>query len=296
MNTVLIIVEQTCLYLPLVLGSYISMSLLKLPDLSIESAYVFGAIFGAQTIIAFKHAPIGLTLFLACLASLIGGACVGATSSLISRLANIPHLLSSIITFGLFHGINQLVLQSSYVSLSGYGNPLELIPTIAQHPELMILIIIACTLVVASIVFFYTQLSYACAMVGNNPDFFKNYGISTNFIIILGVIVANSLAGFSGYLFAQSNSFVEITVGYGKALLCITSLILGKAVVAQNKTITVFVPLIGTIIYFTLQQLLLKVGFNLKYFTAVQALLVLIFIIVLYRAQGRSMRSDQLGV
>ncbi len=295
-NTILIILEQTALFLPLVLGSYISMSLLKLPDLSIESAYVFGAILGAQTIVGFKMAPIGLTLILACVASLVGGALVGLTSSVISRVGQIPHLLASIITFGIFHGINQFVLQGSYLSLTGLRNPLELLPSLAQHPELIMLAIISLLLVASALTFFYTQLSYACAIVGNNAEFFRNYGISTNFIVIVGVMLGNALAGLSGYLFAQSNNFVEITIGYGKVLLCITALILGKALIARAKPITIAVPLLGTSAYFVLQQLLLKGGFNLKYFTAVQALLVLIFIIVLYRAQGRSLRGDQLGV
>ena len=69
MNTLLIIIEQICLYLPLVFGAYISMSLLKLPDLSIETAYVFGAILGSQTIANFIHTPRGITLILALLAA-----------------------------------------------------------------------------------------------------------------------------------------------------------------------------------------------------------------------------------
>lgn len=44
-----IIFEQTLIYLPLVLGAYCSISLVKVPDLSIEAAYVFGAILGKST-------------------------------------------------------------------------------------------------------------------------------------------------------------------------------------------------------------------------------------------------------
>ena len=47
-ETVLIILEQVLLHFPLILGAYISISLLKVPDLSLESAYVCDAIMGAQ--------------------------------------------------------------------------------------------------------------------------------------------------------------------------------------------------------------------------------------------------------
>lgn len=295
-NTLYIILEQTAMYLPLVLGSYLSMSLLKLPDLSIESAYVFGAILGAETIVLFKHAPIGLVLVLTCLASMIGGMLVGVTSSFISQFGRIPHLLAAIITFGIFHGINQLVLQSAYFSLSGNQNPLELLPYVAQHPELMMLAALVIALCCIMILLFRTQLSYAFAIVGNNPQFFSHYGVSSTYVTIVGIMMGNALAGFSGYLFAQSNGFVEITIGYGKALLCITALILGKAFFRTTKPITMLVPLVGTLAYFCLQQLLLKIGFNLKYFTAIQAVVVLVFIIIMYRSQGRTLRGDQLGV
>ena len=42
-NTLLVTLEQTLLYVPLVVGGYISISLMKVPDLSLESAFIFGA-------------------------------------------------------------------------------------------------------------------------------------------------------------------------------------------------------------------------------------------------------------
>ena len=49
-NTLIIIIEQVFLYVPLVCGAYISIALMKVPDLSIEAAYVFGAIVGSKVI------------------------------------------------------------------------------------------------------------------------------------------------------------------------------------------------------------------------------------------------------
>jgi putative tryptophan/tyrosine transport system permease protein len=295
MNTILIIIEQSCLFLPLIVGAYISISLLKLPDLSIESAYVFGAIVGANMVALFSQAPTVLVLLASILASMVGGACVGIISSCMTRYIPIPHLLSSIITFGLFHGINQVVLQGTYLSLTNYHNPLEYIPGTAQHPELSMVLIISAILISMILFFFRTQLAYACAIIGNNGGFFKNYATSTNFVVIMGVMIGNALAGLSGYLFAQSNNFVEITIGQGKLLLCITSLILGKALLMRTARITLWVPVLGTGCYFMVQQLLLQGGFNLKYFTTVQALLVLIFIIIQCRIK-RCDLGNQLGV
>jgi ABC-type uncharacterized transport system permease subunit len=79
-------------------------------------------------------------------------------------------------------------------------------------------------------------------------------------------------------------------------LLCITALILGKSLVSTKKPFSLYIPLVGTSAYFAMQQVLLKMGFNLKYFTAVQALLVLCILVYTYRKQPQRSIHDNLGV
>lgn len=292
--TLMVILEQCLLHLPLMLGAYISFSLLKVPDLSIETAYVVGAIAGTMMMTAVAPMYNGGTLVLILLASALGGALVGMISSIFTQKGHISHLLSSIITFGLFHGINQY-LSPSYRSLSGYQNPLALVQLSAYYPDLLILLAISGMLIVMLYALCKTQLGYACAVYGNNPYFFDNYGISKAYVFITGIMLANALAGLSGYLFAQSNNFVELNMGLGKALLCITALILGKVVVRTQSMCCLWIPLCGTGMYFAIQQLLLKVGFNLKYFTALQSVVLVIILICMYRKKALQ-SNDALGV
>jgi putative ABC transport system permease protein len=293
-NTLLIILEQSLLHLPLMLGAYISFSLMKVPDLSIESAYVFGALLGSQTLIGMPSGiPMGLQLLLIIIASMIGGACVGLVSSTITQKARIPHLLSSIITFGLFHGINQFI-SKAYVSLSALPNPMGSIGLFAKYPELPTLIILGAAISILGFLLLKTQLGYAYAVYGNNPQFFNNYGVSTPYIFITGITIANAMAGISGYLFAQSNTFTELNMGMGKALLCISALILGKALIKTKKPYSIYIPIAGTCAYFALQQMLLKIGFDLKYFTAMQSIIVLLILVYKYRKSH--VATDNLGV
>lgn len=294
MQTLYTILEQSLMHLPLMLGAYISFSLIKVPDLSIESAYVFGAILGSKILIGMPSMPMGITLLLVITASLFGGALVGLTSSIVTQKGKLPHLLSSIIVFGLFHGMAQYI-SNAYVSLSSFNSPLQPFSFNSQNPELPLLLIIG--LIVSLLIYYLlkTQLGFAFAVYGNNPNFFKHYGISTTLIFIVGICLSNALAGLSGYLFAQSNNFIELNMGLGKALFCISALILGKSLVGSKKPMTLTIPIVGTFIYFTLQQLLLKVGFNLKYFTAMQAAIVLVILIYTYRYTNPS-SNDNLGV
>ena len=294
-NMLLVIIEQTMLHLPLMFGAYISFSLLKVPDLSIETAYVVGAIFSSYPLLGMPTLPLGIMMVMVICASLIGGALVGMVSSMLTQKAHFPHLLSSIVTFGLFHGINQSI-SPVYVSLSRVSNPMTLCNIVPQHPEFIILMMIGTVVVLLMYGLLRTQIGYSYAVYGNNPHFFRNYGISTSFVFVTGIMIANALAGLSGYLFAQSNTFIELNMGLGKALLCITGLILGKSLVLTKKPFSLFIPLVGTFAYFTLQQLLLKVGFNLKYFTAVQAFLVLCILVYTYRKQPQRLVNDNLGV
>jgi putative ABC transport system permease protein len=292
-DMVLIILEQFLVHIPLLLGAYINISLMKVPDLSIESAYVSGAILSAQLIphITGLHSVLQIIVLLC--ASLLGGACVGFTSSMLTQYARLPHLLSSIVTFGIFYGINQ-VIAGSYIALSAYANPL-LLTIIPYHPEFVALLILGTIVVLLVYGLCNTQLGYALAVYGNNPHFFNNYGVSTRYIFVAGIVIGNALSGLSGYMFAQSNGFADITMGFGKVLLCITALVLGKTIMRTRKPIALAVPLLGGLTYFILQQLLLKVGFNLKYFTTVQALVVLIILVTLYRTQTTK-HIDHLGV
>ncbi len=294
-DLILIVLEQSLLHLPLMLGAYISFSLLKVPDLSLESAYTVGAIAGARMLMLLVGVPVVIKLPLVLLASCLGAALVGLTSSLLTQRGKFPHLLSSIVTFGIFHGVNQAI-SGAYVSLAKYVNPLACMAYVPYHPELCALAIIACISVGVMYLLFKTQLGYCYAVYGNNPGFFKNYNISTAYVFCTGIMVANALAGISGYLFAQSNMFVELNMGLGKALLCITALILGKVLVHTKRPLVIAVPIIGTVLYFLLQQLLLKGGFDLKYFTAVQACIVMLLLLYTYRTDRSRLMHDNLGV
>src|SRR5690242_12094738 len=105
----LIVFEFSLLYMPLLFGVYLSFSLMKTPDLSIETAYLFGALFAFFTVQYLHEYPLPVLFFAALGSSMVGGACVGMTSSMITQYGKIPHLLSAIITFGLYHGVFQLI-------------------------------------------------------------------------------------------------------------------------------------------------------------------------------------------
>ncbi len=287
-------IEQFCLYLPLIGGAYISLSLLKVPDMSLESSYIFGSILSAL-ITRFIHQPTLSMLGAQIAASILGGLIVGMIMLIFTRYGNIPHLLASIITIGIFYGISQIVLGSSYQSL-GSINPLALSPLLFQHPELPVLAIISLLTIIGIKLISRSELGFCFAAHGNTPTFLAYHGISTTFVSGIGLGIANALAGLSGYLTSQSSGFVDIHAGFGIVLFAITALILGKtALKAKTVRLGIGQPVYGLLIYCAIQQALCKSGFNLKYFTAIQAAIVMIIIINALR-RGPQNLIDTLGV
>jgi putative ABC transport system permease protein len=267
---------------------------MKIPNLSIESAYLIGAIFGYKALLLAPILPQGIALILAVSASLIGGALIGVALSLIHIKGNIPFLLGSIIIIGLCNGLSQLVIPL-YCTFNNLQNPL-INTCFAQHPELLITGIINGVILLICIAIFHSQLGYMLAVYGNNTTFFRFSRINKSYIITTGLILSNALAGLSGYLFAQSNGFIDLNMGTSKLLLCITALILAHFCIKTKKTFSIYIPITGTICYFTLQQLLLKIGFNSKYFTTVQAIIVLIMLLITYYNKPQTIEHNELGV
>jgi len=287
-------IEFVCLHFPLLLGAYCSISLMKVPDLSIESAYVCGAILGAR-MLHFTHGlDLPIAMLISFLASILGGVMVGLMASTLTQKAKFPHLLSSILTTGIFHGVNQFLLGSSNVSITARRNLLGLLDFFRRYPELPSLVIAAILLALLATWFFRTKLGVSLAVYGNNPRFFENYGISSRFVFTAGLMISNGLAGLGGFFDAQASGFVDINMGALKALFCITSIILGRTLIGAPRQATVLVPLVGSLTYFGIMQGLLKINFNLKYFTMVNSIIVAGILITQYRRSR--MRTHHLGV
>lgn len=272
---ILMILEQALLALPLILGAYIILSLLKLPDFSLESAYLFGAVAAF-----FAHR---LALPAALLSAFAGGAFVGFITCTLHRYFKLPFLLAAIVTNGLFHGLTQFLLGASSVSFH----------LSSQLPEIALLVLVGTLLTCILMIINRSELGFSFAIYGNNPLFFRHHGISGNFVMYLGVMLGQGFAGISGCLFALSNGFLDLTMNFGIVLLSLTALVLGKLCIRSPRP-HILVPLIGAFGYFAVQHSLLRLGLNLTYFNSFQALFV--FVILYLGHKNKKTTLDHLGV
>lgn len=271
-----IIGEQALLYLPLLFGSYLAISLMQVPNLSIEGALIIGAIAGSSAYTVTNSHTLSLIVGLACAA--VSAGAVGVGAGLLHAYAKLSHLLSSIVMMGSVYGTSLLLMHGSHKSLNPADNHLNMLSLFTQYPTLATLLALGIIISLGTYFFLKTKLGVTCTAYGDNPHFLTNHRISTPYIVCVGLGLANALAGISGYLIAQHNSFIDTGMGAGIPLLCITALMLGKIFSLTHKPIVFGLPILGTITYFSLQTVLLLVGFDLHYFTLIQAaVLTIIF-------------------
>lgn len=289
------IIEQIALYIPLILGSYLTISLMKIPNLSIETAYVFGAIM-ASLVVQFQGCSGIEILVTALVVSACAGAIVGIITGIFSQCAKFSHILSAIITMGLFHGISQWVLGSTHITVTHLYNPLKMVDVISGLPELPLILGIALLVTVLFFFFMKTQLGISCALYGDNINFLRNYRMNQSYVVFAGLALGNALAGISGYMVAQSNGFADTMMGVGLPLLCLSSLIIGKTIFPSSKPIQIVSALAGIVGYFLIQTMLLHVGFDLRYFTSVQACIVATLLIVFTRYVSDGSDKNVLGI
>lgn len=247
-------IEQVLIMLPLVCGAYLTLTLLKLPDFSLESAYLGGA--------AIAYLAENLSFPLPLIFALGGGAAVGALVYLIHHYLRIPYLLTAIAVNGLTHGCVLWILNGA---VKGFH------PAVSETA-----LLIAAPLLVLLLLFFLlrSQIGYALAIYGHNPHFLNHHKISQKFVLAFGIVLAYALAGLSGFLFSLTSGVVDLSMSFGTLMLCLTALMIGKQALKGSKP-SLLVPLLGVIAFFLMQQLLLRAGLDLKYYNAFQALVVL---------------------
>ena len=293
LSQIMVCIDQAMVYVPMAIGAFISISLMKIPDISLESAFTAGAIVAYHVLKLNLDVNTYFLLPLVLVASFVGGMVVGAVSSILTAYCKFPHLLSSIITTGLFYGINLLVLGTCNASFNVCSNPFSSGAVGTHVHERYYILAIVVIVYLLMRILCKSQLGVSFSIYGRNKNFFKRHGISERFVFMSGVILSNGFVGLSGFLCSYTQGFVDTGMGVGIALLAITTLILGK--VLLDSTHALYIPLVGSFAYFVIQQTLLHVGFDLKYFTTVQAFLVLIMLVAYYRSDTRS-TIDHLGV
>ena len=238
------------------LGVYLTFRVLDFPDLTVDGSFPMGGAVAATAIIA------GVNPWLATGFAILAGASCGLVTAFLTVRCGILHLLASILTMIAAFSVNIRIMGRPNVALLGEPTIFTPFDNMGWDPLYTHLGVIF-SLVLLSVCFVIRLLSsdfgLALRATGVNERMVAAQGGSIGFYTYFGLALSNGFVGFSGALFAQSNSFADVTSGVGTIVVGLAAVILGQTLIPGRRIwVSVVAVIVGSILY------RLAVGFALS--------------------------------
>ena len=269
------IVSQGLIWAILGLGIFMTFRILDFPDMTTEGSFPLG---GAVAVTLITK---GVNPLIATLAAIGAGCLAGLATGLLYTKGKIPTLLSGILVMTSCNSVILFVMQRANLGLLGYKKIQEFLPFASGFNEILIGLIFV-TLVVLGLIFFLdTRLGQAYIATGDNPDMARSFGINTDRMELMGLVISIGIIALSGALMAQQEGYADASRGIGVIVIGLASLIIGE-VLFSNVTLTerLLSIAIGSIAYQFLIWAVIALGINTSYIRIFSALILAICLMI----------------
>lgn len=265
----------------LALGVYVAFRILNAPDMTIDGSFTLGAVvFAMASTTMISHNSI-LFIFLAMLLAFIAGALAGCFTGLLHTFLKVPIVLAGILTMTMLYTINLLISKkrtSIFIENSIFNHKVII--------NIIIALIIVSIITFILIVFFKSFLGKAIRATGDNEEMVKASSINSDLMKIIGLGLANGLAGLAGSLYTQAVGFYDSTCGNGMMVLGVAGIIIGESLlllvtlIFKKKSLALLLifSIIGSVLYRIIYALVIKIGIDSVYLKLLSALIVIIAI------------------
>ena len=283
------IVSQGLIWAILGLGIFMTFRILDFPDMTTEGSFPLG---GAVAVTLITK---GVNPLLATLAAIGAGCLAGLATGLLYTKGRIPTLLSGILVMTSCNSVILFVMQRANLGLLGYKKIQEFLPFASGFNEILIGLIFV-TLVILGLIFFLdTRLGQAYIATGDNPDMAKSFGINTDRMELMGLVISNGIIALSGALMAQQEGYADASRGIGVIVIGLASLIIGEGLFS-NVTLTerLLSIAIGSIAYQFLIWAVIALGINTSYIRIFSALILAICLMI-PTFKGKIMKGAKLS-
>lgn len=228
------------------LGVYLTFRVLDFPDLSVDGSFPMGAAVAATAIVS------GIDPWVATGMAIVAGAMTGWVTAFLAVKCGILHLLASILTMIAAFSINIRIMGRPNIALLGevtiltpfesLGDPVFIRPLVVG-----VLVLISAWFVVRLL---NSDFGLGLRATGVNARMVSAQGGSTSFYTYFGLALSNGFVGFAGALFAQTNSFADVTSGVGTIVVGLAAVILGQTLIPGRKIwIAVVAVIVGSVLY-----------------------------------------------
>jgi len=238
--------EIGLLYGLVALGVYLTFRVLDFPDLSVDGSFPMGAAVAATAIVA------GIDPWVATGMAIAAGAVTGWVTAFLAVRCGILHLLASILTMIAAFSINIRIMGRPNIALLGEETiltPFEALgdPMLVRPLVVGILVLISGWFIVRLL---NSDFGLGLRATGVNARMVSAQGGSTSFYTYFGLALSNGFVGFAGALFAQTNSFADVTSGVGTIVVGLAAVILGQTLIPGRKIwVAVTAVIVGSVLY-----------------------------------------------
>ncbi|AFV72465.1 Branched-chain amino acid ABC transporter permease [Streptococcus agalactiae] len=269
-------VSQGLLWGILGLGIYLTFRILKFPDMTTEGSFPLG---GAVCVTLMNQ---GVNPILATILGMLSGMLAGFVTGLLYTKGKIPTILAGILVMTSCHSIMLMVMKRANLGLNEIQTLKDFLP-FSNDLNLLVLGLIAVLLVISALIYFlYTRLGQAYIATGDNPDMAKSFGIDTDKMEMLGLIVSNGLIALSGALVSQQDGYADVSKGIGVIVIGLASIIIGEVLYSTGLTLfeRLIAIVVGSILYQFLITAVIALGFNTNYLKLFSAIVLGICLMV----------------
>ena len=229
------------------LGVYLTFRILDFPDLTVDGSFPMGGAVAATAIVA------GINPWLATILATFAGSCCGLITAFLAVRCGILHLLASILTMIAAFSINIRIMGRPNMALLGEPTiftPFESLGLSQLHVHLGIVFLLVLLSALFIIRLLSSDFGLGLRATGVNDRMVAAQGGNIGFYTYFGLALSNGFVGFAGALFAQSNSFADVTSGVGTIVVGLAAVILGQTLMSSSRIwVSVVAVIVGSILY-----------------------------------------------
>ena len=260
-------IEQGLIFSVLSIGVYITYKILDFPDLSVEGTFQLGAFVFAKFIL------LGASPGTATLMALLAGAAGGLVTYTLNIRFRIKAILAGILTMTLLYSVNLRINGKSNIGLSSFETIFD------SFGKMTVLIVVVFAVKLLMDRFLKSETGYLLIATGDNETLVKSLGQNSDRYKMMGLMISNALVALSGALMAQSQGFVDITMGNSIIVVALASIIIGDTVMQRSSILKGTTrAIIGAVAYKMIGGLAIEMGLAPTDLKAISAFIVIAFL------------------
>lgn len=260
-------IEQGLIFAILSIGVYITYKILDFPDLSVEGTFPLGAFVFA------KFALLGMSPLTSSMLALIAGAAAGLITYTLNIKFKIKAILAGILTMTLLYSVNLRINGRSNIGLSSYATIYD------NFGKMAVLVVVVVLVKLLMDRFLKSESGYLLIATGDNETLVKSLGQSSDKYKMIGLMISNALVALSGAMMAQSQGFVDITMGNSIIVVALASIIVGDTIMQKSSLLKGTTrAVIGAIAYKLIGGIAIEMGLAPTDLKAISAFIVIGFL------------------